>query len=68
MKQEIRKSKRTPCPTCHAKTEKQAEKMCRPKSDWDGCYDCIGAYMQTDSRGYFINGNFNPTEEELDQL
>lgn len=35
--------KRAACPRCGAKTDNQAQKMCRPQSD----DDCPGMYMET---------------------
>lgn len=38
--------KRTPCQRCGAKTEKQADSMCKPQVS-NGEYDCTGMYMDT---------------------
>ena len=43
------------CPQCKAKTEKQAQKMCRPKHHESGEYECVGMYMDTDKQGFFVN-------------
>jgi hypothetical protein len=59
--------KRTPCPDCKAKTEKQAEKMCKPQRGYDDEYECTGMYMAVDKQGYLTNSKF-PTEEDLEQI
>jgi hypothetical protein len=36
----------TPCPTCGARTEKEAETMCRPSSDETGERYCNGEFNE----------------------
>lgn len=52
------KFKRTPCPQCGARTEKQAETMCKQTLGYDDEYHCAGEF---DANGWSIQ----PTAESL---
>lgn len=45
---------RVACPQCNCKTDRQAEKGCRAETSESGDTECIGMYMPTDDKGYFM--------------
>jgi hypothetical protein len=50
--------KRAPCPQCGARTEKQAETMCKQTLGWDDEYHCAGEF---DAKGWSVQ----PTPESI---
>lgn len=50
----MRQTKRSACPKCGARTEKQAETMCRPTQDETGDYSCPTDFTATDKQGWFL--------------
>lgn len=50
-----------PCPTCGARTEAEAETMCRPTQDFGGDWSCA-AGDRADAEGRLTQ----PTKESLD--
>jgi hypothetical protein len=46
--------KRAPCPTCGARTEKQAGTRCQAQQDQTGEYWCPGTDVPTDKAGFFL--------------
>lgn len=51
----MRQTMRRACPRCGAKTEKQAESMCRPQALADtGDYTCPSDWAQVDAQGWFL--------------
>lgn len=55
------KFKRSPCPQCGARTEKQAETMCKQTLGYDDEYHCSGEF---DAKGW----SMTPTTESLAAL
>lgn len=62
----MRQTKRSACPKCGARTEKQAETKCRPSQDETGEYSCPGSEATVDAQGWFLG----PTKaaEEADAI
>lgn len=50
----MRQTKRSACPKCGAKNEKQAETKCRPSQDETGEYSCPGSDGMVDAQGWFL--------------